>query len=82
MRVLILNYEYPPLGGGAANAMFHIVREFASRGFPAVDVVTLSVPSPGPSTSSPQPASAAATNKGISEIAGCLMPTSFEAYLS
>ena len=40
MRVLILNYEYPPLGGGAANAMFHIVREFASRGRPAIDVVT------------------------------------------
>ena len=40
MRVLILNYEYPPLGGGAANAMFHIVREFASRGRPAIDIVT------------------------------------------
>lgn len=40
MRVLILNYEYPPLGGGAANAMFHIVREFASRGGLVVDVVT------------------------------------------
>ncbi len=40
MRALILNYEYPPLGGGAANAMFHIVREFAAGGEMAVDVVT------------------------------------------
>ena len=40
MRVLVLNYEYPPLGGGAANALFHIVREFARNGEPVVDVVT------------------------------------------
>ncbi len=40
MRVLILNYEYPPLGGGAANALFHIVREFGASGFPEIDVVT------------------------------------------
>lgn len=40
MRVLVLNYEYPPLGGGAANALFHIVREFARDGEPLVDVVT------------------------------------------
>jgi glycosyltransferase involved in cell wall biosynthesis len=40
MRILILNYEYPPLGGGAANALFHVVREFAELGEPNVDVVT------------------------------------------
>lgn len=28
LRVLIFNYEYPPLGGGAANATRHILNEF------------------------------------------------------
>lgn len=42
MRVLVLNYEYPPLGGGAANAMFHILREFGRIGAPEIDVVTSS----------------------------------------
>jgi len=27
MRILIINYEFPPLGGGAASASFHIARE-------------------------------------------------------
>jgi glycosyltransferase involved in cell wall biosynthesis len=29
MKVLFLNYEYPPLGGGAANATRYILREFS-----------------------------------------------------
>ncbi len=29
MNILILNYEYPPLGGGAANATYHLLREMA-----------------------------------------------------
>jgi L-malate glycosyltransferase len=42
MRVLMLNYEYPPLGGGAANATAHILREFAKRDDLDVDLVTSS----------------------------------------
>ena len=26
-RILILNYEYPPLGGGAANATKYLLKE-------------------------------------------------------
>ena len=32
MRVLLINYEYPPLGGGAGNATAHIAREMARLG--------------------------------------------------
>jgi len=30
-RVLILNYEYPPLGGGAANATYYLLKELGLR---------------------------------------------------
>jgi glycosyltransferase involved in cell wall biosynthesis len=39
MRILLLNYEYPPLGGGAGIATAALAQELASRGV-AVDVVT------------------------------------------
>jgi glycosyltransferase involved in cell wall biosynthesis len=39
MRVLILNYEYPPLGGGAGVATQALARGLASRGV-TVDVIT------------------------------------------
>jgi len=39
MRVLLLNYEYPPFGGGAGVATDALARTLASRGA-AVDVVT------------------------------------------
>jgi glycosyltransferase involved in cell wall biosynthesis len=39
MRVLILNYEYPPLGGGAGVATQELARGLASRGV-RVDVIT------------------------------------------
>jgi glycosyltransferase involved in cell wall biosynthesis len=39
MRVLLLNYEYPPLGGGAGVATHALARGLASRGV-AVDVIT------------------------------------------
>ena len=38
MRVLLINYEYPPLGGGAGNATANIARELAGLG---VEVVVL-----------------------------------------
>jgi len=43
MRVLFLNYEYPPLGGGAANATAYILREFSKIPDLEVDLVTTSV---------------------------------------
>lgn len=36
MRVLLINYEYPPIGGGAATASYHIARQLASMGHRAV----------------------------------------------
>ena len=39
MRVLILNYEYPPLGGGAGVATQALARGLAARGV-SVDVIT------------------------------------------
>ena len=41
MRILILNYEYPPLGGGAGVATAALAHGLADRGV-AVDVVTAS----------------------------------------
>ena len=43
MRVLFFNYEYPPLGGGAANATLCILREFAKIPDLEVDLVTSAV---------------------------------------
>lgn len=43
MRVLFFNYEYPPLGGGAANATFCILHEYAKIPDLIVDLVTSSV---------------------------------------
>jgi len=42
MKILMLNYEYPPLGGGAANATYYLLREFNSRKDIEVDLVTSS----------------------------------------
>jgi glycosyltransferase involved in cell wall biosynthesis len=41
MRVLFLNYEYPPLGGGAANATEYLIREYTKLDI-AVDLITSS----------------------------------------
>jgi len=39
MKILLLNYEFPPMGGGAGNATYNIARELAQLGH-HVDVVT------------------------------------------
>ena len=39
MKILLLNYEFPPLGGGAAKATFNIAKELAGLGH-SVDVLT------------------------------------------
>ncbi len=40
MRILFLNYEYPPLGGGAGNATSYILKEFSQIPDLKVDLVT------------------------------------------
>ena len=42
MRILILNYEYPPLGGGAGNATFYLLKEFSKIPDLYIDLVTSS----------------------------------------
>jgi len=43
MKILILNYEFPPLGGGAGNATFYLLKEFAKRDDLEIDLITSSV---------------------------------------
>jgi glycosyltransferase involved in cell wall biosynthesis len=42
LKILILNYEYPPLGGGAASATKNILKQFAKREDLEIDLVTSS----------------------------------------
>ena len=42
-KILFLNYEYPPLGGGAANATKYLLQEYARRDDVQVDLVTSSI---------------------------------------
>lgn len=43
MKVLFLNYEYPPLGGGAGNATAYLIREYAGMSDLEVHLVTSAV---------------------------------------
>ncbi|MCX6766055.1 MAG: glycosyltransferase family 4 protein [Candidatus Moranbacteria bacterium] len=43
VRILFLNYEYPPLGGGAGNATYYILKELAKNPDLQIDLVTSSV---------------------------------------
>lgn len=47
MRVLFLNYEFPPIGGGGANATKYLLREFSSIANLEIDLVTSSWDKPG-----------------------------------
>ncbi|MFW6110118.1 MAG: glycosyltransferase family 4 protein [Patescibacteria group bacterium] len=42
MKILMLNYEYPPLGGGAATACQNLLKEFANRPDLEIDLITSS----------------------------------------
>ncbi|KXB07348.1 hypothetical protein AKJ54_00360 [candidate division MSBL1 archaeon SCGC-AAA382K21] len=42
MRVLMLNYEFPPIGGGAANANKHIFDQFSEDKDLEIDLITSS----------------------------------------
>lgn len=43
MKILLLNYEFPPLGGGAGNATLHMLKEFSKYNNLEIDLVTSSV---------------------------------------
>lgn len=43
MKILFLNYEYPPLGGGAGNATAYLLREYAKMPDLTVHLVTSAV---------------------------------------
>jgi len=49
MKLLLLNYEFPPIGGGGGQAHRSLLKEFAGRRDLVVDVLT-SAPKPGFST--------------------------------
>jgi glycosyltransferase involved in cell wall biosynthesis len=46
MKIMMLNYEFPPIGGGAGKAHLAILKQYAIRNDVLVDVVT-SGPKPG-----------------------------------
>jgi len=46
MKILMLNYEFPPIGGGAAKANLCLLRQYAGRDDLRVDMLT-SAPKPG-----------------------------------
>jgi L-malate glycosyltransferase len=41
MRILMINYEYPPVGGGTANANYYFIKELAKYSDVIVDLVTV-----------------------------------------
>jgi glycosyltransferase involved in cell wall biosynthesis len=51
LKILMLNYEYPPIGGGGGNAHRHLLTEYAKQENLHIDVLT-SFPHPGHSTES------------------------------
>jgi len=42
MRILMLNYEFPPLGGGAGNANYYLLKELSRYGDLKIDLLTSS----------------------------------------
>jgi len=43
MRILVLNYEFPPLGGGAGNATYYLLKEFSKYKDLEIDLVASSI---------------------------------------
>ena len=43
MRIIFFNYEYPPLGGGAGNATYYLLKEYAKIPDLEVDLITSSI---------------------------------------
>ena len=44
-KIFMLNYEFPPIGGGAGNAHLHLLKQYADNSKLKVDVLT-SAPKP------------------------------------
>lgn len=42
MRILMINYEFPPIGGGSANATYHLLKEFSKYKDVEIDLITAS----------------------------------------
>ena len=42
MNILMLNYEYPPLGGGASNATYYLLKDFSQIDDITIDLITSS----------------------------------------
>ena len=42
-RILLFVYEYPPLGGGVANAIYHLLKEFEKEKNLEIDLITSSL---------------------------------------
>ena len=42
MKILMLNYEFPPIGGGGGKAHLHLLEEYAKRDDLHIDVLTAS----------------------------------------
>lgn len=42
IRVLVLNYEFPPIGGGSANQLYYTLKEFAHQQSLHIDLITSS----------------------------------------
>ena len=42
MKILMLNYEFPPIGGGAGNACYYMLKEFAKMKDIEIDLITSS----------------------------------------
>jgi len=43
MKILLLNYEFPPLGGGAANATYYLLNQFKQYKDLEIDLITSSI---------------------------------------
>jgi glycosyltransferase involved in cell wall biosynthesis len=46
LKILMLNYEFPPIGGGAGNAHLYLLKQYTGKSDLKVDVLT-SAPKPG-----------------------------------
>jgi L-malate glycosyltransferase len=42
MRILLLNYEFPPVGGGAGNATYYLLKQYAENKDLKIDLITSS----------------------------------------
>lgn len=56
LRLLMVSYEFPPLGGGTGNAVFHVLRELARISGAEIDLLTSEGQGPPPDGAGEAPA--------------------------